>query len=386
VSAEDFPIADVGDLFTATDVEGVLNELVSVPCQTFVNRMDTVPSYSSEAGSGLVVSPEEGSVIFGSGLLVTDATLEVRPFCSYGNPGGMGKYYRTNPSSTGWLGLDTYSWLGILMCGRQNIDAPNLADGDRVTGVCSPIQKYSEAELRHAWGGVHFLIRPGGVRRTVTEARIWHTFDSSNNIGMWKWQGIKTTWAWNGYATDTWYDLTEPVAFNSSAYCDVIPFTKNIDAYDGYQWSWVSGSTDNNAENPWLCEFEFKIDMPVIIDTTAMVVREDQVTSVTSILNVGGAIALPTTPIAAVSYNIDMFDSVLLVDATTGNRNVYLPDATGCRGRQYTIKHVSVDANSVTVYSLNGDIDDASSFVVGGYNRLVTVVSDGSNWFITNRV
>lgn len=82
-------------------------------------------------------------------------------------------------------------------------------------------------------------------------------------------------------------------------------------------------------------------------------------------------------------YSIDESDDVVLCDATGGAFDVTLPDAADFNGRRFTIKRLNSGSNSVTVAAASGQtIDGASTSVLGTQYLAITVISDGSNWFV----
>lgn len=92
------------------------------------------------------------------------------------------------------------------------------------------------------------------------------------------------------------------------------------------------------------------------------------------------------TSVALISSHttLDGTHCVVLADATSGAVTVTLPSAVGIMGRRYTIKRTSVAGSDVTV-STNGleQLDlAATSRTLTGSNQFITVVSDGSDWWI----
>lgn len=73
----------------------------------------------------------------------------------------------------------------------------------------------------------------------------------------------------------------------------------------------------------------------------------------------GGSFAVAVTQ---TSENITLgFDHyVVLVDATSGDRFVRLPDASQCRGRHYLIGKIDSSSNTVTIFPQPGQ------YVLGG--------------------
>ena len=102
-----------------------------------------------------------------------------------------------------------------------------------------------------------------------------------------------------------------------------------------------------------------------------------------SALEVRGPIATAITSKTA-AYTIGAADSVILCDATSGAFTVTLLSAASIAGRQYTIKRTSaLTLNSVTIAAASGEsIDGASTKVLSTGLDSVTVVSDGTNWWI----
>lgn len=90
------------------------------------------------------------------------------------------------------------------------------------------------------------------------------------------------------------------------------------------------------------------------------------------------------TTTAASPYAVAATDDVVLVNPGA-NQQVNLPNAagTGVAGRRVTIKRVNNSAFTVTVGTGGGNIDGAATNVLaGGTYNAITVVSDGTNWWI----
>jgi hypothetical protein len=97
---------------------------------------------------------------------------------------------------------------------------------------------------------------------------------------------------------------------------------------------------------------------------------------------------LATTTLTGAALNIDanpaQYD-VVLCDPTAAAQTITLPNAAtvGNTGRRYTIKRVTTSANIVTVNTAAGTIDGAATRVLaGGTYDAITVVNDGTNWWI----
>ncbi len=95
------------------------------------------------------------------------------------------------------------------------------------------------------------------------------------------------------------------------------------------------------------------------------------------------------TNVTAVSADttVTSANNVYLVDTTSGDIDITLPTAVG-GSRLYTIKKVSVDANTVFLLTTSGQtIDGIASGVVrlSAINDSITVQSNGSNYAVTNK-
>ena len=78
-----------------------------------------------------------------------------------------------------------------------------------------------------------------------------------------------------------------------------------------------------------------------------------------------------------VNDDIDIY----LMNATSGNLTVTLP--TNSAGREIDIKKIDSSANTVTIDGNGSEtIDGNSGIVISSQHNSLTMVSDGSNWFI----
>jgi hypothetical protein len=106
---------------------------------------------------------------------------------------------------------------------------------------------------------------------------------------------------------------------------------------------------------------------------------------VTGNLQSQGAIYLKTVSkvFADSPYSVAASDTIIFCNATGGNMTVTLPSAASHTGRNLTVKRINTTANTVTVGSAAGTIDGAASYIIpGGTLNSITVVSDGTNWYI----
>ncbi|MCI0329876.1 MAG: hypothetical protein L0196_02835 [candidate division Zixibacteria bacterium] len=99
-------------------------------------------------------------------------------------------------------------------------------------------------------------------------------------------------------------------------------------------------------------------------------------------LTVNGGIA---TAITTVSGTLTLGDahSMVLCDAAGGAITVNLPTAVGRNGRQYTIKKIDGSGNAVTIDPAGGEsIDFFATYTLSTTMKYVTIVSNGSHWFV----
>jgi len=119
-------------------------------------------------------------------------------------------------------------------------------------------------------------------------------------------------------------------------------------------------------------------------------------TSPSSTLHVNGTLAVGVLNTGAFEYDqfiqLNREQSVVLCDVTTGPIQVTLPDASECTGRIYHIKKYSEDLNdelgqTVTINTLNNQTIDNQQFRILDVDKFqeLTIISDGSNWFIISR-
>jgi hypothetical protein len=93
--------------------------------------------------------------------------------------------------------------------------------------------------------------------------------------------------------------------------------------------------------------------------------------------------ALFTTNTQTTSYTVGTSDTVVFADATSGNVTVTLPAASGVAGYRFFIKRIDSSANTVTIARSGSDtIDGATSFTLDLQYTAISVVSNGSAWYI----
>lgn len=87
------------------------------------------------------------------------------------------------------------------------------------------------------------------------------------------------------------------------------------------------------------------------------------------------------------TYDIDMAVDVYLLSSFGGALNARLPPANSKKaiGRQITIKKTDVSSNAVTVTVQGGAGPDQYNQPLTAQFQSITVVSDGSQWFVIAR-
>jgi hypothetical protein len=87
------------------------------------------------------------------------------------------------------------------------------------------------------------------------------------------------------------------------------------------------------------------------------------------------------------TYDIDMAVDVYLLSSFSGALTARLPpaNATSAVGRVITLKKTDVSANDITVTEQGGSGPDQSSQILGDQYDAITVVSNGSQWYIASR-
>jgi len=104
-------------------------------------------------------------------------------------------------------------------------------------------------------------------------------------------------------------------------------------------------------------------------------------TAPNSNLHISGSLSLRIVSKTS-DYTVTATDCVILVDASTGDKTITLPSASGITGRIYTVKKVDTSTNKVVVQPSSGNIEGGSSIELTNFGDSITVISDGSNWWI----
>lgn len=84
------------------------------------------------------------------------------------------------------------------------------------------------------------------------------------------------------------------------------------------------------------------------------------------------------------TYTITSTDDLILADASGGAFTITLPTAVGIIGREYEIKKIDTSINAITIDADGSEtIDRALTFDLELVDEVITIKTDGSNWFIT---
>ncbi len=108
----------------------------------------------------------------------------------------------------------------------------------------------------------------------------------------------------------------------------------------------------------------------------------NQVLSVSSGLPAWRQVIFATAAKTA-NYTITSSDTVIMADATSGNVTITLPVASGVSGYRFFVKRTDASGNTVSVARSGSDtIDGQTSQSLALQYTSLTIVSDGSNWYI----
>jgi len=121
-------------------------------------------------------------------------------------------------------------------------------------------------------------------------------------------------------------------------------------------------------------------EIGVLEGTKQAFIRIDDEILEISLFGGGGGYVSEITTITVASYEVEDEDIVVLVDATSNNITVDLPDPTEV-GRTITIKRIDATPNTVTLDGLGANIDNNSTMNII-FPLAIKLISDGSNWWI----
>ncbi|HEY3102342.1 MAG TPA: hypothetical protein VGJ69_02040 [Pyrinomonadaceae bacterium] len=103
-------------------------------------------------------------------------------------------------------------------------------------------------------------------------------------------------------------------------------------------------------------------------------------------VNLGGAPAVPVTQTSQ-DFVLGAQHAVILVDASQGRRQIYLPNPSTNVGKMYTIKKIDATSNVVKIESRTfsqdkANIDNVANLEFTTQYASYTVISDGNHWWI----
>jgi len=81
--------------------------------------------------------------------------------------------------------------------------------------------------------------------------------------------------------------------------------------------------------------------------------------------------------------NLNISDDVILINSTSNTVTVYMPEASGNAGKQFTIKRAYGDNVAIVNASGLGNIDGAYTFTMHHLYQSINLISNNTNWFIT---
>jgi hypothetical protein len=91
-------------------------------------------------------------------------------------------------------------------------------------------------------------------------------------------------------------------------------------------------------------------------------------------------VAVKTVVTDSTTSSIGSNEDVSLADSSGGSITLTLPAHSS--GKVVTVKKTDSSGNTVTVTGATGNVDGASNYILYSQNESVTVISDGTNWFI----
>lgn len=90
-----------------------------------------------------------------------------------------------------------------------------------------------------------------------------------------------------------------------------------------------------------------------------------------------------TTSTKTSNYTIGATDTVIFANATSGNVTITLPVASGVNGYRFYVKRIDSSGNTCAVARSSSDtIDGQTSISLDAQYTSLTLVSDGSAWYI----
>jgi len=105
-------------------------------------------------------------------------------------------------------------------------------------------------------------------------------------------------------------------------------------------------------------------------------------TAPNSRFHIAGSVALSIATKTS-DYTATATDCVILVNASTGDKTITLPSASGIQGRVYMVKKDDIEESTkVIIQPSTGNIDGFSNYYLTKPGESVILISDGNNWKI----
>ncbi len=98
-------------------------------------------------------------------------------------------------------------------------------------------------------------------------------------------------------------------------------------------------------------------------------------------LEIGGSISLPISE-KTTNYTLTISDYTILLDGTSSTVTATLPAASGITGRIYNIKCIDATNQCDVNPNASEEIDGDSANFILNKDEVITIQSDGSNWWI----
>lgn len=93
------------------------------------------------------------------------------------------------------------------------------------------------------------------------------------------------------------------------------------------------------------------------------------------------------TTVKTGAYTVSNTDNMILCSDASGTFTVTLPNASYYTGQEFTIKRISSGSNHVTVATTSSQtIDGLTTYLLNSQWQTVTVVSNGTGWYVKSKV
>lgn len=163
-------------------------------------------------------------------------------------------------------------------------------------------------------------------------------------------------------------------------------YTLNINGTTGILFNEANSGTkliEGDINNLKLYNTVNIFDNPVTNNTNTKLLSRN--TSTGNIEIVDSSTLINSLTLTTISANATISNDVTLVDTTSTTITVTLPTAVGISGKQYTIKDKVGNAGirNITIATTSSQtIDGSTTQIINTAYESLTVISDGSNWYI----